>query len=168
MTWLKKLIHIYEKILRKIVYIFSVISAIGLLTMMTVTFLDVVLRFFRHPIVGAYDIVKIAGAITITCALPYTTALKGHVAIEYFFHKLSRKGRIVMDFVLRALVISLFSFSAWQFALYGNQVKRAGQVTQTLQLPLFWLPYLIAISFAVMVLVILYNLMHPGKEMIKP
>jgi TRAP-type C4-dicarboxylate transport system permease small subunit len=136
--------------------------------MMGVTFIDVIMRLFRHPVTGAYDIVKIAGAVTIAAALPYTTALKGHVAIEYFFHKLSRRGRIILDFFLRMLCIGLFGFSAWKLVLYGHQMKLAGQVTQTLQLPLFWLPYLIAVSFVIVLLVILYNLMHPGKEMIKP
>ena len=42
-----------------------------------VTTAEVVLRIFRVSLTGAYDIVKIAAAITIAAALPYTTAIKG-------------------------------------------------------------------------------------------
>ena len=48
-------------------------------------------------ITGALDLGKGCGALVIAGALPYTTAVKGHVAIEYFFHKLGRRGRIVVD-----------------------------------------------------------------------
>ena len=53
--------------------------------MMLVTCVDIVLRKLGHPFPGAYDITKMAAAVTISCALPYTTAVKGHVAVEFFF-----------------------------------------------------------------------------------
>ncbi|MBN2307412.1 MAG: TRAP transporter small permease, partial [Candidatus Hydrogenedentes bacterium] len=99
---------------------------------------------------------------------PYTTAVKGHVAIEYFFLKLSRRGRIIVDTVCRSIGIVLFSFLTWKSVHYGSALKASGQVTPTLQVPVFWVPYVIALSCGVVVLVILHNLLHPGKEMIKP
>lgn len=74
-------------------YVMTAISVIGLLTMMVVTCLDVVLRVCGVPVKGAYDVVRVAGAVTIACALPMTTAMKGHVAIEYFFQRLNRRWR---------------------------------------------------------------------------
>lgn len=155
-------------VLRAIVVALAAVAGLCIIAMMLVTCLDVVLRLFRLTLTGAYDIVRIAGALTIACALPYTTAVKGHVAIEYFFLKLSRRGRIVVDTVARALGMGLFTLLAWQSAEYGAALKRSGQVTLTLQLPLFWVPYVIAFSCGVVVLVIFYNMLHPGKEMIKP
>ena len=38
----------------------------------------------------------------------------------------------------------------------------------TLQLPVFWVPYVMAFSCAVVVLVTLYHLFHPGKALLKP
>ena len=60
-------------------------SCIGLTIMMVVICVDVAMRIAGHPVVGVYDIVRVAGAVTIACSLPITTAKKGHVAIEYFF-----------------------------------------------------------------------------------
>ena len=64
--------------------------------------------------------------------------------------------------------MALFFVLGYQSIIYGNRLREAGQVTMTLQVPLFWVPYLIAFSSFVVVLVIFDNLLHPGKEMIKP
>ncbi len=146
----------------------SWMAGAAVMTMMTVTALDVVSRLFFRPITGAFDIVRIAGAVAVACAIPYTTAIKGHVAIEYFFHKLGRRGRTAVDAIVRVLAMALFAVLTWQSVRYGNELKASGQVSATLQLPIFWIPYLIAFCCAVTVGVVFYNLMHPGKEMIKP
>jgi hypothetical protein len=38
----------------------------------------------------------------------------------------------------------------------------------TLQMPVFWVPYVMAFSCALVVLVTLYYLLHPGKALLKP
>jgi TRAP-type C4-dicarboxylate transport system permease small subunit len=136
--------------------------------MVLVTTMDVALRVVRHSLTGAYDLVKIAAAITIAAALPYTTAIKGHVAIEFFFHKLGHRGRVVVDALMRLLGMALFSLLAWGSMQYGHSLRRSGEVSLTLQLPIFWVPYLLAASCALVVLIKLHHLAHPGQPMIKP
>lgn len=158
----------YTAVLRGCVFGLVVISGIGIFVMIGTICADVVLRWFGRPLIGAYDIVKIAGAIALATALPYTTSVKGHVAIEYFFHKLNRTGRVIVDTLVRLLGIVLFGFLGWRCFLYGGEMQRSGQVMQTLQLPIFWLPWVIGVCCVVVMLVIVYNLLHPNKEMIKP
>jgi len=50
----------------------------------------------------------------------------------------------------------------------GGTIPQAGEVSLTLQIPMFWVAYVIALCCAVTVLVKIYNLSHPGREMIKP
>lgn len=161
-------VRVYERALRALVLLLSVIASMGVLAMMAVTCADVVLRALGSPFVGAYDIVRLAGAVTIACALPYTTAVKGHVAIEYFFLMLSRRGRVVVDTIARSLAMTLFGFLTWQSVVYGASLRRSGEVSLTLQLPVFWVPYVVAFACGVTLLVILHNMLHPGREMIKP
>ncbi len=152
----------------RLVFGLTCLSGAALLVMMLVTCLDVVCRLFNRPIIGAFDIARIAGAVTVACAIPYTTAIKGHVAIEYFFHKFGRRGRTIIDTVMRLIVMALFVALAWQSARYGIALRAVGQVTSTLDIPVFWIPHLIAFSCAITVGVTFHNLLHPGKEMIKP
>ena len=92
------------KTLRKLVLVSAGVAGAGLVTMMVITCVDVVLRKLGHPLPGAYDLVKMAAGVTIACALPCTTAVKGHVAVEYFFHRLGRRGRVVADTLIRVLI----------------------------------------------------------------
>ncbi|MDI6448530.1 TRAP transporter small permease [Anaerobaca lacustris] len=169
-TPLKAVSAAYDRGLRLVVYGLLAISGAGVLAIMLVTCADVILRlrWINRPFIGAYDIVKILGALSLASSLPYTTAVKGHVAIEYFFHKLNRRGRIVVDSVMRVLTMVLFAFLAWRSVLYGLDFRRTGQVSQTLQLPVFWVPYVIGFCCAIVVLVVGHSLIHPDREMIKP
>lgn len=158
----------YACCLRPLVNALALLACVGLLLMVLVTTADVVLRLFRLSLTGAYDIVKIAATITIAAALPYTTAIKGHVAIEFFFHKLGRRGRMLVDGLMRLAGMALFSLLALGCIDYGNSLRAKGEVSMTLQLPIFWVPYVLAASCLLVVLVKLYHLAHPGKPLLKP
>ena len=161
-------IEAYHRALKGLVRALAYVAGAGLMAMVLVTTADVILRVFNAPLTGAYDLVKIAAAITVAAALPYTTAIKGHVAIEFFFHKLGRRGRIIVDALMRSAGMALFALLAWGCIDYGNSLRQRGEVSMTLQLPVFWVPYVLAISCALVVLIKAYHLTHPGKPMIKP
>ena len=158
----------YHRALRALVRALAYVAGASLMVMVLVTSADVILRKFSLSLTGAYDIVKVAAAITIAAALPYTTAIKGHVAIEYFFHKLGWRGRIVVDALMRLGGMALFALLAWGCVDYGNSLRAKGEVSMTLQLPIFWLPYVLAVSCVLVVLIKIYHLTHPGKPMIEP
>lgn len=158
----------YVVALRWLVSALAVVAGIAIAAMIVVTCIDVVGRRFGHPLKGTYDIVEILGAVIIAGGLPYTTGCKGHVAIEFFFQRLSRLGRIIVDTFVRMITIPMFSFLTWRFIHYGLEIKASGQGTSTMGWPIFWLPWWLALCCGVMVLVILYHLMHPGKELMKP
>ena len=163
-----QLASLYHRALRALVRFLGFVSGAGLMVMVLVTSLDVVLRVFRLSLTGAYDIVKIAAVLTVASALPYTTAIKGHVAIEFFFHQLGPRGRVAVDAIMRILGMVLFGLLAWGSLRYGNSLRESGEVSLTLQLPVFWVPYLIAASCGLVVLVKLYHLFHPGRSLLKP
>jgi TRAP-type C4-dicarboxylate transport system permease small subunit len=161
-------VELYHRGLRTLVQALAYVAGAGLMLMVLITTADVILRKCNLAVTGAYDLVKIAAAITAAAALPYTTAVKGHVAIEYFFHKLGRRGRIAVDALMRFGGMALFGLLAWGFVDYGNSLREKGEVSTTLQLPIFWVPYVLAVSCVLVVLIKIYHLSHPGKPMIKP
>ena len=160
--------EVLKKVLQRLVLSMAGVAGFSLLTMVLVTCADVVLRKFGHPLPGAYDIVKIAAGLTAACGLPYTTAVKGHVAVEFFHHRLGRRGRVIADSLIRVPIMAMFSLFTWQFTVYGARLRSSGEVSMTLQLPVFWVPYVMAFSCALVVLVTLYHLLHPGKALIQP
>ncbi len=156
--------------LRAIVLGLAFVSGASVLAMIAVTCLDVILRlpFIGRSLTGAYDITKMAGALSLAAALPYTTACKGHIAIEYFALKLRPRGRRILDVGIDLLGMALFAFLAWRTVLYGVEMLRSGQVSQTLQCPIFWLPWAIGVCCGMVVLVLGHHLLHPDQEVVRP
>ena len=146
----------------------AAISCCAVAAMIVVTCADILLRLFGHPIPGAYDIMALLGVVAMGGALPLTSALKGHVAIEVFYLRMGRAGRTATDTLIRALMAVALFLGAWQCVGFGNRLMRSGEVTATLELPFFWVPWLLAVSLAATALTALYHLSHPGREMMRP
>ncbi len=155
-------------LLQKTIRIFEKISALAILFIMAVTCVDIAARQFGASLHGAYDLVRIGGGIAIAAALPVTTAVKGHVAIEYFFHRLSTKGRLIVDSLMRTLQTLLFLFAAFAFVRYGNRLLQSGEVTPTLECPTFFLSWIIALSCFITAAISLFHLICPRTHLIKP
>lgn len=153
--------------LRRMIIAASYMAAAGVIFMMVVTCLDIVLRRFSLSVPGAYDLVRIGGGITIAMALPLTTAVKGHVAIEYFFHRMGRRGRIVVDSCMRTIQILLFLFATCAFSEFGYRLMVSGEVTPTLQCPTFWISWLIGLSCLLTALISLVHLLFPRELLIR-
>lgn len=165
---MQRLIAGYERLLRWAVLFLAGVSGLSVLGMMAVTVVDVVLRKSPWAFAGTYDLVKVLGAVSIAGALPYTTAVKGHVAIEFVYQKLGRTGRLVLDVFLRVLSIGLLGLAVRECVRYGQMLWLTGQVSQTLQMPIFWVPYFMAVCLSLMILVMFYHMSHPGKALLKP
>ncbi len=153
--------------IRRTIILLALIAGLAVLVMIGVTVTDVILRIFGTGITGAYDIVRIMGIIAISFSLPYVTAIKGHIAIEFFYHRFSRTGRIILDSSFRTISVLVFLLLAWRNILYGLLLLHSNQVMQTLPIPVFWIPWMISLSCVLMILTILYHLFHPGKELVK-
>ena len=56
-----QLLGFYTLGVKVLVYALLILAGLGVLTMMIITCLDVILRYFGSPLVGAFDIVSMAG-----------------------------------------------------------------------------------------------------------
>jgi TRAP-type C4-dicarboxylate transport system permease small subunit len=166
---LKNLFGLYEQALRIVVYALAILSGVSVAAIMIVTCADVILRYpwIGHPLIWAYDTVKIGGAISLAAALPYTTAVKGHVAIDFLLHNLGPGARRILAAAISLMGMGLFAFFARQSVLYGLYFRRVGQVSQTSEIPIFWVPCAIGVCCAVVVLVIAHDLVCPKRGLAK-
>lgn len=155
----------FFRLVRLGVRAFSVLSAGGLLAMVAITCADVILRAAGRPLTGSLDLIGMASVLVLAGALPHTTALKGHIAVDYFIDKLHGPWRIGVASIFHLLGMALFALLAWQFVFYGLALRRSGELTTTLRLPIFWMAWLISASCVLVVLVILHRLLHPRQEL---
>ena len=73
-----------------------------------------------------------------------------------------------LDTVFRLVTLGIFGFMTVRTMMYGGELRASGQVMPTLKVPVFWIPVLIGVMFVLVLIVTVYHLLHPGREMIKP
>jgi TRAP-type C4-dicarboxylate transport system permease small subunit len=121
----------------KTAYGFNVMAALCVVTMMLLTCADVFLRLFRLPITGTYELVGFFGALFVSFSLAHTSLMKGHIAVDFFVQRLAPGVRDILMFVNDLIGAILFALISWQFTAYARSLKAAGEVSMTLQIPIY-------------------------------
>ncbi len=119
-------------------------SAAALMAMMLLTCTDVVLRFFRHPIPGTYEMVGFLGAIVVSFSLAHTSLARGHIAVDFLVTKLSKSAQLHVDRINSAICAVLFSFVSWQSMIFAMETRKTGEVSMTLQMPIY--PFIFGVA----------------------
>lgn len=156
------LVQIVSKISRWM----NAIAAIALGFMILLTVADVILRYFKKPIIGTYEMVALSGAIIIGFSLPFTSMLKGHVNVDVLTQKLPPKGRKIIGSVTKCLGIILFLIIGWNLFILGMDFHKVGEVTPTRHLPIHPVLYGVGICCFFESLVLLVNIFNilGGKD----
>jgi len=138
----------------------DMIAAMAIVAMMSFTCADVILRMFRRPIPGTYEIVSFLGAVAVSFAMAHTTAQSGHVAVSLLVQLFPKRLQGIIESIVSIFGVILFGLIAWQSVVYGIDCQRAGEVSLTLQLPFYPVIYGVALCAVAVCLVLLVDL--PG------
>lgn len=143
-----------EQWVAKAADLFNWVAAAAVAGMMVLTCLDIVLRLFRHPIPGTYEMVGFLGAVFAAFSLGYTSVNRGHIAVDFLVQKLSPRTQNWVDGV-NALICSIFfGFLTRQCLVYAADLKSFGEVSMTLQMPIYPFVYGIAAGCFLLTLVL--------------
>lgn len=134
------------------------VSGVALAGSMFLTATDVLLRSFKSPILGTYEVVGLLGAITIGFSIPQTTRLNGHVIMDFVTSKLPQGLERILHSATRILGIILFAVIGSNLMAFGSDFRRVGEVTPTLQIPLYPAAYGIAFCCLIECLVLIVQL----------
>ena len=122
-------------------HLINIIAGISLTFLMLLTVTDVILRYFRRPILGTYELVAFSGAVVIGFALPFTSWVRGHIYVDFLILRFSQKVRNYFNIITRCLVIVLFFLIGWNLIKYGMDLQQTEEVSLTLQMPFFPVAY---------------------------
>jgi TRAP-type C4-dicarboxylate transport system permease small subunit len=126
--------------------------------MMLLTCTDVVLRLFRAPITGTYEVVGLLGSAFVSFSLAHTSLERGHIVVDFLFRKLSPSMQRAVDFVTLFLSCALFGLFTWQALRYGSNLRTAGEVSLTLQIPVYPFVFGVALGCGLLCVVLLVKL----------
>jgi TRAP-type C4-dicarboxylate transport system permease small subunit len=117
------------------------IAGLALAGIVFLTMADVILREFKLPIIGTYEIVSLLGAVVIGFAIPQTSLERGHVLMDFLTERLGLGGRKIFHFLARLLAIVTFLIIGWNLLSLGNDFYQTGQVSLTLKIPEYPVAY---------------------------
>lgn len=132
----------------------NALSAAAVMAMMLLTCADIVLRLMRRPITGTYELMGFLAALFVSFALAQTSVDKGHIAVDFLVMRLSRRAQRIIDAINDGVCIGLFALVTRQCVVYGAELRASGEVSMTLQLPVYPVVYGIGAGCAVLCLVL--------------
>ena len=157
--------RIFPASVHKLSTFLNSISCIALVSMMVLTVTDVVLRMFKRPITGTYEIVGLLGAIVIGFGIPITSWIRGHIFVDFLTQRFPQGRRNVVNIFTRLLGIGLFFIAGWNLIIVGIDLYHTGEVSLTRQLPFYPIAYGLAVSCFVQCLVLICDIIKiVGEE----
>ena len=133
---------------------FNWVSAAAVAVMMVLTCLDIILRLFRHPIPGTYEMVGFLGAVFAAFSLGYTSISRGHIAVDFLVQKFPSRVQSLVDGVNGLICAVFFGLVARQCVIYAGDLKAFGEVSMTLQMPIYPFVYGLAAGCGLLTLVL--------------
>ncbi|MBW1730627.1 MAG: TRAP transporter small permease [Deltaproteobacteria bacterium] len=143
----------------------KVIGACCLVGMTFLTCVDVVGRFFRHPVFGSVELVGYMSTLSVAMALPYTQKVKGHIGVEILFRLLKPKVQALIDICTSLLSLAFFIAVTWRMAVYARTLHESGEVSMNLEFPEYAIVYVVAFCFLVFVLIIVRDVIENWKKL---
>jgi len=147
-------------ILLKISKILSYIGAAALTFMMLLTVADVFMRAGGRPILGTYELVALSLAIVIGFTIPKVSLDRGHVYMEIVLDKLSKRNKAVLNTFTRIMCLILFTIVGYNLFLIGSEFHTSGEVSSTLKLPFFPIPYFVGVCCFVECFVFIFDIIR--------
>jgi TRAP-type C4-dicarboxylate transport system permease small subunit len=112
-------------------------ASLLLLTMMIVTFVDVLGReVFSAPLPGAYELTEVLLALVIFVGLPIATARREHVSVDLLTSRLPGPARRVLAVVAALVTAVVLAVLAWRLAVSAGDFISYGDATVYLGIPL--------------------------------
>ncbi len=140
------------------------LAAVAVVGMMLLTTADVVLRFFRCPIPGTYEIVGFLGAVMISFSLAATSINRGHIAVDFLIKKFPPRITGFIDRINTVVCAIMFVLLTRYLLLYAADARRVGEVSMTLQVPVYPFIYGIAAGCMVLCAVFILQIIRPFAE----
>jgi TRAP-type C4-dicarboxylate transport system permease small subunit len=139
------------------------IAGLALVSMMALTGADVLLRAFRTPILGTYELVGLLGAVAVGFSIPQTTLQKGHVKMDFLTDRLGSRAKAWLLALTRLAGVGLFAIVGHNLWALGDDLRQAGEVSLTLQVPQYPVAYGVALCCLAQCLVLLASLAEQGR-----
>jgi TRAP-type C4-dicarboxylate transport system permease small subunit len=156
--------HAIVRIVSRLSQWMAIIAKIVLTFMILLTVADVILRNFRRPIIGTYELVAFSGAVAMGFSIPLTSWMEGHVSVDLLILKLPQMPRRIFNIITKCLGIGLFLIIGSNLINLGIALHKAEEVSSTLEIPFYPLIYGLGICCFIECLVLFCDIVKVGGK----
>ena len=160
-----KMMNLFRAILRSFDSATKVLNWIGYISLsgiVLVTCVDVIGRYcFNKPLLGGLEILELSMAVLGGFAMLYTTTQRGHISVDLFFVRFSRRTQVIIDSFGSLLGFGTWGIIAYQVYLLGIRLLKSGDSTNLLRIPLSPFQFILALGLALYSLTLLIQGLRP-------
>jgi TRAP-type C4-dicarboxylate transport system permease small subunit len=141
----------------KICSVFSRIAGLILVFLTLLLVADTIGRFIKNPVTGSYEIVQYGFALIVCFSIAYTGMKGGHISIDLLYGRLPERIKRLFEIVSQLLSILIFALITWRLGVDGREAYTLSERSSTLSIPVSLFKFALALGFAMLALVILFN-----------
>ena len=145
-----------------------VVGGVALVLLVLLATANVASRVFQIPFAGTYEIVSFLGALVTACALPFTQLRRDHIMVDIVTERFPPRVKRVLAAVSDLLATLLFGILSWQVFLWGENIRLAGEKSETLQLAFHPFIYGVAVGFGLLTLVLVLQMFQVFRRTGEP
>jgi TRAP-type C4-dicarboxylate transport system permease small subunit len=154
----------FYRLTEKICQVMDWIGGVVLVFMMLLTVADVIMRYLGKPVLGTYELVSLAGAIVVGCAMPHTSWENTHVTVDMLLEKMEKTRKNVLQIITRIMGFLLFGVVGVNLIDMGTTLTKTGESTLTLVLPLYPFVYVLGVCCFAECLVLLSQIIRLASK----
>lgn len=143
-------------ILERVAVALALVGGAVVAAVITVAFVSIAGRaLFASPIVGDFEVVEQATALSVALFLPYCQVRRGHLTVDFLTAWAPAWVRHGLDQIARVVLALVVAVLAWRTGVNAVQLAASGEVSMLLRWPSWILPSLVApcLAFFAVVLV---------------
>ena len=140
-----------------------------LVAMMLLTVANMFLRAIPgcSPFVGTSEAVCFLAALVAAFALGYTQLEKGHTRVDILMSRFPPRAQSIIDSSMFLIGMGLFGVATWRLVLLANRYWELGSLSETMYIIFFPLIYAVALSCALLCLVLLLDFLKSLAQAVK-
>ena len=158
---------VFTGIVYWLVNVGTVIGCTFLIVLMFLIVINIILRFFKSPILGHYELVELFALVAVSFALVYSAMHKTHVAIEIVVSRFPQRVQAALE-----VFSSIFGLGFWAVILWASvsiipERVMKGETSHALGIPylpfrLFWVSALLLFC-----LVLIIDILKAWRKVVK-
>ena len=133
----------------------AVFSGLILISLIGLTFCDVVLRYlFSAPIFGARDLLEMGMVLVISLAFPFTWRMGGHIVVDLIPDYGMEALTVARDIIVRLIGGFIFGLLAWHALIRSEDAVLFNEATNMIELPFSLFFIVLAVGSALQAVVL--------------